>query len=98
LENVEESKKEKAPKLKGFFFSNWWRRRESNKRLFFQPYDIAKEISRIFFMDSTWIVFYAIYDCKRTVSINELTILCCTMEGSVQFNYETGTSIHDAVM
>jgi hypothetical protein len=27
--------KEKAPKLKGFFFTNGWRRRESNKPLHF---------------------------------------------------------------
>ncbi len=33
-----------------------WRRRESNKRLCFQPNDIAKGILRIFSTDSVWIV------------------------------------------
>jgi hypothetical protein len=32
IEEFLESQKEKAPRLKGFFFTNWWRRRESNPR------------------------------------------------------------------
>jgi hypothetical protein len=34
----------------------WWRRRESNKRLYFQPDDLVKKISRIFSVDHVWIV------------------------------------------
>jgi hypothetical protein len=44
-----------------------FRRRESNKPLCFQNYDITKEISRIFSLDSIWIVstpHFPVYICS----------------------------------
>ena len=65
----------KPLKLKGFFLCEvWWRRRESNKRLYFQPNDIAKGISRIFFRDSIWIVYpWNLRSSTETSSSNALT-------------------------
>jgi len=37
------TQEEKALKLTGFFFLNWWRRRESNPRSFFQGVGITTQ-------------------------------------------------------
>jgi len=59
---------------KGFLFSNWWRRRESNKRLYFQPNDIAKGTSPTFLTNSIGIVSpWDLRSSTGTSSSNPLT-------------------------